>query len=86
MKLLFEKSTHFNITFILYRKTWKFQRAKKITRSFNLNSIFPTINLIICFCEIRIKKILINHKLGASDQRPFTITYTVFFKLLIGII
>ena len=55
---------------------------KKSQDGFNLNSIFSTTNLIICLCENRTIKILINHKLGAFNQRSFIIYVYSLFKII----
>ena len=55
---------------------------KKSQDGFNLNSIFQTTNLIVCLYENRTIKILINHNLGAFDQRSFIIYVYSLFKII----
>ena len=54
---------------------------KKSQEGFNFTSIFQT-NLNICFCESKTIKMLINHKLGALDQRSFLIYVYSLFKII----
>ena len=63
----------------LRKKTVSF---KKITRGFQFKFYFSENKFNICFCESRTIKMLINHKLGALDQRTFLIYVYSLFKII----